>query len=139
MNKINEMNEMSNNKYRLIAFKRTMYDLSLRDLSEKTNICMSELSKIENGLRQKLSIDKFNKLNSVLHFTKEEIKMLLGDIMLDNQNDDEQSLNEVVKRVLSLNKNNLIRFKNYISFLSNEKINDETKESLNSLIKSLIK
>ena len=132
-------------KHEYIRLKRKDMGIKQYELAKLIGITVSEMSKIEKGNR-KINIDLFAKLNKVLKFSEDEIKNVLKldseGLLIYNSyttNLDKIFTYEETGLLESLSKEDLIKIKNYLYFLTNNKVKEEEKESFNTLIKSLNK
>ena len=132
-------------KHEYIRLKRKDMGIKQYELAKLIGITVSEMSKIEKGNR-KISMDLFAKLNKVLKFSEDEIKNVLKldseGLLIYNSyttNLDKIFTYEETGLLESLSKEDLIKIKNYLYFLTNNKVKEEEKESFNTLIKSLNK
>lgn len=132
-------------KHEYIRLKRKDMGIKQCELAKLIGITVSEMSKIEKGNR-KISMDLFAKLNKVLKFSEDEIKNVLKldseGLLIYNSytiNLDKIFTYEETGLLESLSKEDLIKIKNYLYFLTNNKVKEEEKESFNTLIKSLNK
>ena len=132
-------------KHEYIRLKRKDMGIKQYELAKLIGITVSEMSKIEKGNR-KISMDLFAKLNKVLKFSEDEIKNVLKldseGLLISNSyttNLDKIFTYEETGLLESLSKEDLIKIKNYLYFLTNNKVKEEEKESFNTLIKSLNK
>ena len=132
-------------KHEYIRLKRKDMGIKQCELAKLIGITVSEMSKIEKGNR-KISMDLFAKLNKVLKFSEDEIKNVLKldseGLLISNSyttNLDKIFTYEETGLLESLSKEDLIKIKNYLYFLTNNKVKEEEKESFNTLIKSLNK
>lgn len=129
-----------NNEY--IKTKRKEIGLKQIELAEIIGLTASEMSKIETGNRR-ISLDTFSKLNKVLKFTKEELKKLDVEGLIEytsyaSKMDKLFSQNEI-RFLEMLDRNQLMDLKNYIYFMTNKKTTNEEKNAVKTLIKSLTK
>ena len=127
-----------------ITLKRKQYGMTQRELSEKSGISPAELSKIESGVRRKISINTIKKLDSILHFSFAEINILYGlsdTIDVGHENNVTKLYNILSKKdvemILSLKKDDLIKLKNYICFLTNDSVLEKDKDAISVLIKTI--
>lgn len=130
----------------IIKKKREIYGLKQKELAKLVDITPSEISKIEHGERKKPNTKLLLKLKNKLNITNEELANIYGkDFMVLFENDDSYSskLDNVfspieVDKILSLNKFDLIKLKEYINLLYDND-NMEQKEAISILVKSLNK
>lgn len=129
--------------HQLIRNKRIEKGINQKKLAELTELSESEISKIENGIRN-ISMNTFHKLNPILNFTEEEVEKIFNNQNINltvyqshtSQLDNIFSYKDVALLEL-LSKTDLIKLRNYITFLASEKVSEEDKEAINIVVKSL--
>ena len=139
------MDEITND-YELIEYVKILIekeDLSQRDLGEITGYTCAEVCRVLNHKR-KASHNLMVKLCKYFNIPSEIVHRVYPDyvmvdtIAVNNKNSKKINLN-FYDRINKLNQVNQQRVLNYIDFLLDEEIENINKESVNNIIKCMIK